>query len=248
VEPALFRDVCGISTEEVKDKMEKRVMILVPGIHMTPRDWKNWIYRFEGHYQTMDHSTNIKCAVRPYRENSIVRGRSIERIASGLAKCARHYLQADYQVSLVGHSNGTQVIQYAFAGTSTNSDDLIYMMQAENKHIHAVHLFSGAMIGEIEDTRLGGFFSAEYIEHLFIYNAGKDKALRWAKWTPFFGGFGKDTLGRRDINELKNYVGNRGYAQNWPEYGHSTFFDADRWIPTADMVLYNDNGHYKKAA
>lgn len=133
-----------------------------------------------------------------------------EKIATMLA----YYQRAGFHVSLVGHSNGCDIIARVLA---LRGQEPWYFLDT----VRSAHLFSPAADGSdfaraLDEADLG---------RLHIYGSANDKALQFGAWSRrLFGwaGLGYGSLGLESCPLLgrKNV-----FTCRRDEFGHSTWFD-----------------------
>ena len=189
--------------------MKPRVFIFINGILSWPGDHNGWTDRAVTWTQTR---TEHKAEKWEYAAGALTRRLFQEERAESVAILMRYYETSGFEISLVGHSNGCDIIarildlrgkrSWYYAGP-----------------VRTLHLLSAAADGKD--------FAASYargdFRRLVLYVAGADQALRLGAVTrTLFGwaGLGYGSLGLgQDIPNVP------GVAFRMPEYGHSDWFE-----------------------
>lgn len=208
----------------------KKLTIYVPGIMNFPNQSAEW-----NNKATIWSDLNIKPEV-------CRRSHSVEYFcgpvgrAFGQKKRAQKVVEIlsaykDYEVTLVGHSNGAAVILAALdAG-------IIYPT------IRAIHLVSAACEADFEKNGLNDAIEDDKVGVVHVYCGGKDWALRIARhWWARCLGYGTLGLhGAKNVRAInKNSVVEHRDAP-WSDYGHSTCFEPARFDRTMrNFVQYEE--------
>lgn len=188
--------------------MKKSVIIFVNGILTFPGDTRDWNYRAVvwAHLKTELHAQAVEYFCGP-----IGRAFGQRKRAAKIVELLQAY--ADWDIILVGHSNGCAVILKALAST------LVY------PHIKAIHLVSGACEADFVRNGLNEAIEDGRVGFVGVYCGGKDLALRLAsRWLGRALGYGVLGLhGPRNVSpNARDSVG----ELTWPSFGHS-----DCWLP-----------------
>lgn len=195
----------------------KRVVIFVPGILQFPNNGRNW----EGRATTWINTVgSAECGVRNgglradglhYFCGPITRAFHQLRRIHRLANLLRSY--AGWRISLVGHSNGCDIIVQALQVVRG-----YHLLQFE-----FVHLACGACEADFQKNGLNMALLSKRVGKVCVYVAGKDRALRLAHTLPGkLLGYG--TLGLHGAMNVLDSVQERVGTMTWPEYGHSDCF------------------------
>ena len=144
--------------------MRKKVYIYVNGIMTKPGQSDNWT----GRAVTWTHlNTNHRAEKVEYWVGPVSRAfnRGQKRRAYKLAKTVRFYAARDWEIILVGHSNGANVIG--------NASRLV--PKEQRKRVSAVYLFAAAADPDFQKTGLNRWSAP-----VTLFNGGKDGALNLA--------------------------------------------------------------------
>jgi len=181
----------------------RRVYLYINGILTKPGKSENWNGKATTwtHLHTDDYAEKVEYYAGPI---SRAFGRGQMRRAEKLTRTIYHYVRSGWEVVLVGHSNGGNVIHNAIPMLTTK-------MRKAIKHVHLIAPASPA------DFEVNG------LNHLnapvTVWRAGNDKALKMAKAVGWLVGFG--TLGLDGPRNEKVPV----KVLDFPTWGHSTFFN-----------------------
>lgn len=188
--------------------MSKTIFIYVPGIHTTPGAAYNWCGRavtwtqLRTPYKAEKVEYLTTALTRPFRQ----RGR-----AHKLQRTLRFYHSWD--IHLVGHSNGCDVIVDALRSLQADGGDFL--------RIKALHLISAACDRDFKRNGLNLWF--DRIDRLAVYVARRDRALDKADtWLGRLLGYG--TLGKHGPTNAKMPV-----EMVYRSFGHSDWFAPDRF-------------------
>jgi hypothetical protein len=187
----------------------KRVFILVNGILARPGDSEGWTDRGVTWIQTR---TTAKAEKFEYACGPILRRFRQGARAAAIAKMAGFYQRAGYTVSLIGHSNGCDLISRVLA--------LRCIGDAYTQPIESVHLIAAAT----DERGIHAGLDHADVRRVFVYWSSADRALRLAAWTRrFLGWIG---LGYGSVGLNPGALARRTNATLYPRhaYGHSTWF------------------------
>ena len=180
----------------------KRVFLYINGILTRPGESDNW----NGRAVTWTHlHTDFLAEKVEYYVGPISRafGRGQRRRAEKLAKTIRYYANQGWQVVLVAHSNGANVVANAVPLLAQNHRDAV----------ESVHLVAAACPADFRENGLNALGAP-----VTVWEAGNDKALKMAKTVGWLVGFG--TLGLDGPKNAKVPT----TTIRFEDYGHSTFF------------------------
>lgn len=182
--------------------MRQRVIIYVNGILTFPGESGNW----NGRAVTWTHLHDDARAEKvEYFCGPIDRAFGQKERAQKLALTIQYY--KGWNITLVGHSNGTDVILKAL--------DLLRWPRIE-----AVHLVSGACEADFDKNGLNDALEGNCIGKVCVYVGGKDRALALAhSWAGRILGYG--VLGLRGPLSILPAIKDRVGVLTWPDYGHS---------------------------
>lgn len=185
--------------------MKKRIYIFVNGILTRPGDSRNWNLRAVNwiHLNTVDRANLVEYFCTP-----IGRAFGQKHRAEKLAYCLAQY--ADWEIILVGHSNGCDVILRALA-------------LLEWPRIEAVHLVSAACDEDFRVNGLNDALETDRIGRVFVWMSGRDSALHVARcWLGRMLGYG--TLGLDGPQNVTEPARSRLTVNKWPARDHSDCF------------------------
>lgn len=220
---------------------EKRVFVCINGILSAPGDSDGWTDRAVTWLQT---NTPYKAEKWEYVTGPILRRLKQQGRAEKIATMLRYYECVGYEIVLVGHSNGCDLIARVLA------------LRAEadwyfEKPIRSAHLFAAAAdAGDFLDAMDLGSLQA-----LHLYGSSKDWALKFAKVSrTLFGwaGLGYGSLGLEgDIFEsddlgwqLDAGRGKRVFDHGNDTFGHSDWFKRGRAFEASMLsLMHHDNSH-----
>lgn len=182
--------------------------------------WKNWpnqasawIHQHTPHRaQTLTYfcPAVLAAATRPYR-------------ARQFAKLIKIYSEAGWRIVMVCHSEGTATALRA-------------LRHAGWPHIAELHLVNGAADSDCDATGLNIALTRGRIGHVFVYVAGRDRALRLEDSYPGSVCFGLQTwgqpLGLKGPTNLWPSVAHLVTVTRWAEYGHSTCWNPKHFAAT----------------
>lgn len=192
----------------------KRVYIYVNGILTWPGSSKNWNRRAVTHtHLNTDHrAESLEYLSLPFF------GRKLgeKKRSKKLLKKIEFYLHGGFEIVLVGHSNGCDVI----------ADSLKVLFSGAIKE---VHLISSA--GEADFNKNG--INEAHPDVVSVWIATKDKALKLAKLKPAkwvgYGDMGAvGPKNAREDLEVKHFK---------EDFGHSDWFKAEEFDRTMARIL-----------
>ena len=184
----------------------KRVIIYVNGILTKPGDLRDWNLR-----ACIWTQINSDFKATPFEYFCDVFGRAFgqTRRAEKLADVIQAY--KDFDITLVGHSNGCAVILAAL------NQMIVY------PKINAVHLVSAACEADFVRNGLNEALESGKVGKVFVYRGGKDWALKLASgWLGRLLGYG--VLGLHGAQNVTAMARNGLGELIWPDYGHGDCF------------------------
>lgn len=186
--------------------MSRLANLYIPGILTFPGDASNWSGRAVTFTHALTGGERVAEKVE-YFTTALLRPFGQQSRANKLARTWGFYNSKWWDVRLVGHSNGCDVIC-----------DVI----RANPHFRAsqIHLVCGACSADLESNGINETLRSSRVQEAFIYVAGRDKALRLAQ-TPIGQFLGYGTLGLKGPKNIDPQVARRVQVIEWPEYGHS---------------------------
>jgi pimeloyl-ACP methyl ester carboxylesterase len=206
----------------------RRVFLFINGILTRPGDAEGWTDRAV----TWTHlHTEARGEKFEYAAGVLLRMLHQQARAEKFARMIAWYLNAKetWEVNLVGHSNGCDIILRALRVLSYGAE------------INAIHLIAPACEGDFERNGLNGLLSAGLVQRVEVYMGEQDSAMEWArlsKFSPFpflrFGDLGrtgpiKTWMSRESLARVRTYSD--------PFYEHSTWFERGaRFEETMRMV------------
>lgn len=135
--------------------------------------------------------------------------------ARELVAVISEFLDAGWQVVLVGHSNGADVIH-----------DALKLLRWPQ--ILAVHLFSAAIDSDMKQEGFDYALRTGQIQRMVIYTGGKDVVLGF--WARLVGWVGYGRLGFTGPQNMSPAAKARVTVVPQPEFGHSSW-----WEPGANF-------------
>lgn len=149
--------------------------------------------------------------------------------ARQLAAVIRSYLDAGYEVHLVGHSNGTRVIREA-------------LKLLRWPKVGTVHFVCGACDSDFERTGLNYALKHHRIERFYYYVGGRDWAMKLEN--TFLGKLDfalpekSCPMGLRGPRNVAKEVRNRviDNSTGWERFGHGTCFTAAHFNNTLKRI------------
>jgi hypothetical protein len=201
---------------------DRRVVICVNGILTRPGAGDGWTDRSVTWLNTR---TTVKAEKFEYACGAITRRWRQKRRAYAIARMVGYYYRAGFAITLVGHSNGCDLIARVIAN-------------CERIHFASVHLFAAAADWAPFSLAL----HAGRVSRVFLYVSANDRALQLAGVSrTLFGwaGLGYGNLGREVPAAAEATAGCTVIRQD--EYGHSTWFErGDRFESTMRLLVANE--------
>lgn len=197
----------------------RRVFICVNGILTAPGDSEGWTDRAVTwlHTRTRFHAEKFEYACGPLTRRLRQQWR-----AEAIAKMCEFYFAADFDVNLVGHSNGCDLIARV-------------MDLQEDRAFGSVHLFAAA-------TDWGALEYANF-RRLTLYVSANDRALQVARISRTLGGWaglGYGDLGRRVPSAA--VADPRVAVARRDDFGHSDWFKrGERFETTMQLLTLHEN-------
>lgn len=193
--------------------MKRIVYIFENGIDTVPGDATGWQARAVRFFAIKFGAFGV--AVEYFSGPLLSRIFGQNARAHELAAVIKEFLDAGWQVVLVGHSNGADVIRDA-------------LKRLDWPAIEAIHLFSPAIPADMKDNGLDAPLAAGKIGRLRIYIGGQDEVL---KFGGLFGWLGYGKLGLDGPNNMSPLATQRVDIKRQPTWGHSSW-----WEPGANFV------------
>lgn len=194
--------------------MSNRVLIAVNGIQTWPGDQRDWNYRACVWTQTR---TDYKAMPVEYFCGPIGRAFGQKERARKVSDLLQAYTGHD--VTLVGHSNGADVILTALD------------MALTYPHVAAIHLVSGATDADFDRNGLNEALEDGRVERVAVYCGGKDWALRLA--SGLVGrALGYGVLGLHGPRNVSAAAAAKLTVVTEPAFGHSTWWEPQRFDRT----------------
>lgn len=205
-----------------------RVYVFINGIMTAPGDAEGWTDRAVtwAHTRTPHKAEKFEYATGPLLRRFKQQSRA-EKIATMLA----YYERAGFEIALVGHSNGCDIIARVLA--LRGQQDWFF-----KSAVRSVHLFSAAADG----VDFKAAIERKDVGRVHLYCAGSDKALALGRWSRrLFGwaGLGYGSLGLEPDNALSLAPG--VFVHSEPAYGHSDWFIRGEFFEvTMQHLMKND--------
>lgn len=187
--------------------MKKKIFICVNGIENRPADARNW----NGRAVTWIHIHTDVCAEKfEYFCSALGRGWGQKKRAEHLASMIRYYINDGWEVVLIGHSNGCDVILESLGLLGW-------------PRIEVLNLVSAACERDFNINGLNDALNRNRIGTVNVYCGGKDRALGLVArlWLARRLGYGDLGLGG-PVNDDKALVAaKRINTTVWPDLDHS---------------------------
>lgn len=200
----------------------RRVFICVNGILTNPGESDGWTDRA---VTWLHIRTEARAEKFEYACGALTRRLRQQWRAEAISRMANFYFLAGYEVSLVGHSNGC---------------DLIARVLALRDHrFRSVHLFAAAADWQPFSLAL----HVGRVGRVHLYVSARDRALQLAGVTRVLGGWaglGYGSLGREvPAAALANPAVT---VTRHDDYGHGTWFErGDRFEATMQLILTHES-------
>ena len=192
---------------------KKRVYIYVNGVLNFPGKSNNWTGRAVTWTQI---NSSHKAEKVEYYVGPISRIFGQKKRSRKLLKTISYYTSPAWEIVLVGHSNGANVIMNA-----------LKQMKYPRDQIKAIHLFSPAAPRNFEKNGLN-----KAGVPVFVYIGGKDKALKLSSGVGRFLGYG--ALGKDGAREATCPV--RHFITD--HFGHSSWWCDDQMTSTMKAIVH----------
>ena len=190
----------------------KRVYVYINGIFTYPGSADGWTDRAV----TWTHiNTEHRAEKYEYMTGVLTRRIFQNRRAEKLAKMIGFYGRADYEIVLIGHSNGCDII-------------LRVLKMINKQHIKEIHLVAAACEADFRKNGLRERLISKQIDNIYIYIGGKDEAMRFAELSQKLlkrFGLGYGNLGGQDPSQIARIISEWGKVIFQPHYGHSTWWN-----------------------
>lgn len=199
------------------------VIFFEHGINSVPSSWRDWVNRAIAHTHL---NTPYKAQTLAYFTTALTVFWREEERSKAFGKMIRWYSVNDWDIIIVGHSNGTRVV-------------LEGMSLAGFPKIKAVHLVCGACNANFETNGINTALRKGSLEKVFVYAGGKDMAMKIEN--TLMGRMLFDVTKPLGLKKECQTIANNNFyfARNvslthaeqvseleWSEYGHSTC-----WLP-----------------
>lgn len=200
--------------------MRPRIYIFVNGILTFPGLSHNWNRRAVTwvHVNTPHRAESLEYYIGPITRPFLDGYR-----ARKLARKLGFYIDAGFELVLVGHSNGCDVVL-----------DALRLLDWPD--IHQVHLFSGACEADCELNGLNAALAGQRIGRVFNYVAEMDLALHLAA-TPIGRAFGFGILGCGAQGIPDSLITSNQFVEvRNTHFGHSTWFAGQHFAKTMERI------------
>lgn len=197
---------------------KRRVFLFINGILNLPGDAEGWTDRAV----TWTHiHTDARAEKFEYAAGPLTRLIRQQARAEKFARMLSYYPASEWDVHLVGHSNGCDIILRAL------------QVVPAYRRIGGVHLISAAAEADFDRNGLNERLWDGGLGRVQVYCAGKD----WALWlAAIFTGFRFGTLGK--TGPANPAYLRAGCVQTIvePGFGHSTWFEKGQFDRTMELV------------
>jgi len=215
--------------------LQKRTLILAINGIRVKQDFTAWTRRFDWWLDVHNMGGNIVAERYEYTCDALFRFVGQGTRVTELLQIINTYKndeEYDYEIVLVGHSNGNDIIQ---------------RLLNLGIHVSEVHCFAPAAFEAdfVRAIRMKSF------KRMFIYGSPKDRALRAARDASFLTRFLSFILAPFGVPHLGyGYMGLNGPAFaarfptivtdcSQPEYDHGTWFDDEQFEKTMSLFKAN---------
>ena len=210
------------SLRTLQNRMNPTIIFYEHGINSVPSSWRDWVNRAIAftHLNTPHKAQTLF----PSPTALTVFCRESER-SKAFGKMLRWYSVNDWNIIIVGHSNGTRVT-------------LEGMRLAGYPRIQALHLVCGACDANFETNGVNAALRKTSLQKVFVYAGGKDWAMKIENTLvgrtlfditkPLGLRKDKQTIANRDFYFARNVSlthAEQVAELEWPDYGHS-----DCWL------------------
>jgi hypothetical protein len=205
--------------------MRRRVFIFINGILSNPGDSDGWTDRAVTwiHTRTPDGIYGEKFE---YATGPLTRRLWQGVRAQAIARMVQFYHRAKYDVSLVGHSNGCDLIARVIDGL--------------NVSVRSVHLFAPAADG----ADFARAIHEQAVGNVYLYGSTKDKALGLARVTGVAlrrFGLGYGSLGVQHADFAASFPNHVTNCSN-DTFGHSDWFARDTHFDATMRLIATNEG------
>jgi esterase/lipase superfamily enzyme len=200
--------------------VKKRIYIFVNGIMTFPGESDNWNAKAVTHFIV----SKLTPAEKLEYFSGFLLSRAIwqKKRAEKLRKKLQFYINQGWEICLVAHSNGADVVL----------DTLRDMNWPAMKELH---LFSPACESDFVKNGLNGAMADGRIDKVSVYIAEKDLPLRLAgTLIGWISGFGQ--LGRTGPMRVCEDVSSRVRVVRESDFGHSTWWSEENFAETMDRI------------
>ncbi len=201
--------------------VKRTVYIFINGLYNIPNNSRNWTGR----------ATTWVNTRTPHKAEKVEYFTSFTSVLlfqkSNVRKLYRTMqFYKDWNIVLVGHSNGCRVITEMI----DKYDDW--------SNIKEIHLVSAASEGDFNKNNFNKYIKEGRIGRISIYVSGKDIAIQWFGRTIIARFFGYRILGLHgpyNIDESIEHKITTFWNNPWDNYGHSTCFCDENF----DSTMFN---------
>lgn len=193
-------------------KAGRHVLVFINGILTSAGDSEGWTDRAV----TWAHlHTDFRAEKLEYFTGPLLRRLTQQARAEKFARMLLRYAKAGYAVSLVGHSNGADLIVRIL--------DLV----AGGARVESAHLVAAACEADFERNGINTHLRDGVLGRVQVFASTADKALGFARLTAAplsLIGLGYGSLGLTGPKNVAAAVRERVSVVDRPGYGHSTWF------------------------
>lgn len=201
----------------------RRVVIAINGILSCPGESDGWTDRAVTWLHL--HAPDVRAEKFEYSAGPLTRRLYQQCRAEAIARMCNFYFEGGFEVSLIGHSNGCDLIARVLDLTRSRT-------------FRSVYLFAAAADGADFERAL----DEGQIANLFLYGSANDRALKLAALSQKLGGwlglgYGSLGLAVRDFADTHANT----YAVQADGVAHSTWFErGPRFEQTMHGILANE--------
>ena len=208
---------------------KQKVYILIPGIWSNPGDNFAWLDQAEDYIER--NFPNSRARQYEYFSPAIFRRIGQQKRAREVASISAKYLDDGYDVALVGHSNGSDIICRALSLLNPCAG------------ISEVHLIAGACEEDFRRNGLNVALASERVRRVFVYSSHSDTALsKYAsksRWFRFLG-LGYGLLGLVGPKHALSEFGERITNYREDHLGHCDWLGGEDFVQTMRRVTQSD--------
>lgn len=198
----------------------KRIYICVNGILCRPGDSHLWSARAVTWLHT--HTEHRAESVR-YFCTAIGRAFRQQRRIDHLVRFLKAYDNPEWELHLVGHSNGCDIMVRGLAA-------------AQYPKVKALHLFSGACSADFHRNGLNYALCNDSLSELNVYLAGQDKALKLASHS--IGRLlGYGVLGLHGPRNVASVVKGKVNVMKVDDFGHSDWWSDENFVQSMGYLI-----------